>query len=95
MEKTYRAQTEKKRAYSADCRGKSSTDFIRQNKIVEPQLAKLVIHNPAVGIEYPPKQYQQFAVIQVDGFQYKVLQDSTLLLDTKEGHAINEPVFKL
>jgi hypothetical protein len=52
----------------------------------------LVVHNPAVGIEYPPKQDEVFAVVQVDGFQYKVLEDSILFLDTKKEHAINQTV---
>jgi ribosomal protein L21 len=45
-----------------------------------------------LGIEYPPKQHEQFAIIQVDGFQYKVLEDTILILDTKKDHSINEPV---
>ena len=60
--------------------------------MVEPQAAKLVVHNPALGIEYPPETAKQFAVIQVDGFQYKVMEDAMLFLDTKKDHAINEPV---
>lgn len=40
---------------------------------VLPEVEKLVVHNPAVGIEYPPRQEETFAVVQVDGFQYKVL----------------------
>lgn len=51
-----------------------------------------MVHNPAVGIEYPPKQDEVFAVVQVDGFQYKVLEDSILFLDTKKEHAINQTV---
>lgn len=61
----------------------------------EPQEAKLVIHNPALGIEYPPKQHNQFAIVQVDGFQYKVMKDTVLMLDTKEDHAINKIVLQL
>ena len=52
----------------------------------QPEGAKLVVHNSAVGVQYPPPTDQQFAVIQVDGFQYKVMQDTMLLLDTKPDH---------
>jgi hypothetical protein len=50
------------------------------------------VHNPAVGIEYPSKSEETFAVIQVDGFQYKVLEDALIILDTKKDHQINQPV---
>ena len=62
---------------------KSSNNSTTQKNPISPQLEKFVIHNPAVGIEYPPKPNEQFAVIQVDGFQYKIMEDSILLLDTK------------
>lgn len=52
----------------------------------QPDIEKLVIHNPAVGIEYPPRPEETFAVVQVDGFQYKVLEDAVLILDTKAEH---------
>lgn len=58
----------------------------------QPELEKLVIHNPAVGIEYPPSPEGVFAVVQVDGFQYKVLEDAVLMLDTKKDHQINQTV---
>jgi len=51
-----------------------------------------VVHNPALGIEYPPRSDKQFAVVQVDGFQYKVMEDTILILDHKPEHAINQPV---
>lgn len=54
--------------------------------------AKFVVHNPTLGIEYPPQPDKQFAVIQVDGFQYKVMEDTILILDHKEDHSINQPV---
>lgn len=57
-----------------------------------PELEKLVVHNQALGIEYPPKLHEQFAIIQVDGFQYKVLEDTILILDTKAEHEINKVV---
>ena len=54
--------------------------------------AKFVVHNPTLGIEYPPQPDKQFAVVQVDGFQYKVMQDTLLILVHKPDHAINQPV---
>ena len=59
---------------------------------MESDEPKLVVHQPAVGVQYPPGPHQQFAVIQVDATQYKVLEDSVLFLDTKEHHQINEKV---
>ncbi len=55
--------------------------------------AKLVLHNEAVGVQFPPSAHQQFAIVKIDGFQYKVLVDSMLMLDTKPDHAINQTVF--
>jgi len=40
---------------------------------IKPEAEKLVIHNPLVGINYPPKSDGVFAVIEILGFQYKVV----------------------
>lgn len=51
-----------------------------------------MVHNEAVGIEYPPKKWEEFAIVKVDGFQYKVMEDTTLVLDIKPDHEINKLV---
>lgn len=45
----------------------------------EPQ--KLVIHNPAAGIELPPKENQIFAVLEIAGFQFKVVADDQVICE--------------
>lgn len=52
----------------------------------------MVVHNTAVGINYPTKLEETFAVVQVDGFQYKIFSDALLILDTKKDHLINQTV---
>jgi hypothetical protein len=88
---TPRTQAAPKRTQERTGRPETSTPAVSKEEEAarEPQEAKLVIHNPALGIEYPPTASKQFAVVQVDGFQYKVMEDTILLLDTKQDHAIN------
>lgn len=42
----------------------------------------MVVHNPAIGIRTPQPD-AIFAVIKVDGRQFKVTNDCMILLDTK------------
>lgn len=51
------------------------------------------MHNSSVGIEYPSKLAETFAVVQIDGFQYKIYEDALLILDIKKEHAINQKVY--
>jgi large subunit ribosomal protein L21 len=53
---------------------------------------KLVVHNSAVGIAYPPGKNEIFCVIKANGFQYKVTEDCLLIVDTTEEHEINKTI---
>ncbi|KRX10801.1 hypothetical protein PPERSA_00971 [Pseudocohnilembus persalinus] len=57
-----------------------------------PEDEKFVVHNPVVGIEYPPKDDQIYAVLELLGKQYKVMQDDLLISDYIENYNINDSV---
>jgi len=52
----------------------SSNFDLNVQPIPQPEPQKLVIHDPARGITLPPPEDGIFAVVQIGGFQYKVLQ---------------------
>lgn len=44
----------------------------------QPQDSKLVIHNPALPLKLPVKPYNIFAILSLNGTQYKVKQKSPI-----------------
>jgi hypothetical protein len=48
----------------------------------QPEVEKLVVHNPAIGIK-THQIHDIFAVIRVDNRQFKVTNECVILLDTK------------
>jgi hypothetical protein len=58
----------------------------------QPDVDKLVVHNPALGI----KTHQIddiFAIIRIDTRQFKVTNECVILLDTKPEHSVNKQVY--
>ena len=51
-----------------------------------------MIHDPVQGIQYPVPAGGVFAVVNVRGFQYKVVQDDVLVLQHLQGVDIGEQV---
>ncbi|EGR31449.1 lsu ribosomal protein l21p, putative [Ichthyophthirius multifiliis] len=59
---------------------------------IQPENQKLVIHQPLKGIQYPAKDDEIFAVVEILGFQYKVLQDDMLTVDWLKEYDINQQI---
>ncbi len=53
---------------------------------------KLVVHDVERGIEYPAREEGIFAVVNVRGFQYKVVKDDVLVLQHLQGVDINQQI---
>ena len=51
-----------------------------------------MIHNPAYGIEYPPKKNDIFAVVEISGFQHKVCVDDKVMSEKIAEYDVNESV---
>ena len=47
----------------------------------ESEEQKLVLHNPGQPIEYPQDPYGIFAIIEINGKQYKVTKDVTVMTE--------------
>lgn len=58
-------------------------------KVPQPEPDKMVVHNAAVGVQFPALPTEEFCIILVDNFQYKVMKDSVLVLDRKPEHDLN------
>jgi large subunit ribosomal protein L21 len=50
------------------------------------------VHNAAAGIEYPVQSSEFFCVAEVDGFQYKLMEDCRITLDNKPDMQLNQQV---
>lgn len=58
----------------------------------EPQESKFIVHNAAAGIEYPVGKEDYFCVADIDGNQYKLMEDCRLTLDNRPDLKINDKV---
>ena len=53
---------------------------------------KLVVHNPAQGIEYPSSTQGIFGVVEIAGFQYKVAKDDIIVTEFLKNYDINDSI---
>ncbi len=60
----------------------------KQPAVVEEK-EKFIVHNPVLGIELPVKENEIFAVIEINGMQYKVTQDDVVVSDWLADYDIN------
>lgn len=60
--------------------------------MAEKETQKLVVHNPAVGIEMQPNEREIFAVLEIAGFQFKVVADDQVVCEYLEDYDINEHI---
>ena len=51
-----------------------------------------MVHNPAAGIETPPKPLEIFAVLEIAGFQFKVVADDQVICEHLNGYDINDHI---
>jgi predicted lipid-binding transport protein (Tim44 family) len=47
-----------------------------------PEAEQLIVHNPNMPITYPPGPFDIFAIIKINGKQYKVTKDETVMIET-------------
>lgn len=66
--------------------------FLKKQPISEPDAQKFVVHNPAAGIENPPKEREIFAVLEIAGFQFKVVADDQVICEHLKDYDINEHI---
>jgi len=58
----------------------------------DPEAEKFVIHNTALGIQLPTAEDGIFAVVQIGGFQYKVVKDDVVIADKIDDVDINQQI---
>ena len=51
-----------------------------------------MIHNPALPVEYPAKERNVFAVVEIAGFQHKVVQDDLVYSEWLKDYDINDQI---
>jgi large subunit ribosomal protein L21 len=51
-----------------------------------------VIHNPDLPVVVPAPDEETFAVVSINGFQYKVVKDDIVLANYLEGYDINQQI---
>lgn len=56
------------------------------------QQEKFVIHNPDLPVVVPAPDAETFAVVSINGFQYKVMQDDVVLANYLEEYDINQQI---
>lgn len=56
------------------------------------QQEKLVVHQPLLPVDLYPRDEGVFAVVNINGFQYKVVKDDVVLANYLEGYDINDQV---
>lgn len=56
------------------------------------QQEKFVIHNPDLPVTVPAPDEETFAIVNISGFQYKVMKDDLILANYLEGYDINQQV---
>lgn len=56
------------------------------------QEEKLVVHQPLLPVDLYPRDEELFAVVNINGFQYKVVKDDVVLANYLQGYDINDQV---
>lgn len=58
----------------------------------EDQQEKFIVHQPNLPLNVTPPDHQVFAVVNINGFQYKVVKDDIVLANYIEGYDINDQI---
>ncbi len=56
------------------------------------QEEKLVVHQPLLPVDLHPRDEELFAIVNINGFQYKVVKDDVVLANYLEGYDINDQI---
>ena len=56
------------------------------------ELEKFIVHNPGLPLTIPTPQDEIFAIVNIKGRQYKVMQDTIIVTERQEGVDVNEQI---